>query len=140
MQSSFPGRQGEPAPSGPGSSSHAAVARDHKTGPRRTLVLTGRPGKPHKRPQCTVTPRTHRGRSEWRRGPATAVHWPIGPEATYAARMRFAPAVIQTCAGVTWRRPRTAQQCSRRDAPASADRGALAVRPRPDVAVALVRG
>ena len=47
MRQSFPGRQGEPAPS---RASHAAVARDHETGSRRTLFLAGRPGKPHKRP------------------------------------------------------------------------------------------
>jgi hypothetical protein len=61
------------------------------------------------------------------------------PEATCAARMRFVPAVVQACAGVTWRRPRTAQQCSPGYA-RFADRDALAFRPRPDVAAALMRG
>jgi hypothetical protein len=46
---------------------------------------------------------------------------PSGPEATYAATMRFAPAVVQACAGVTWRQPRAAQQCS----PECAPRGSL---------------
>src|ERR1035438_3107258 len=47
MQQSFPGQQGEPAPSRAG---HAAVARDHESGPGRTLFLAGRPG------NCTSTP------------------------------------------------------------------------------------
>jgi len=61
-------------------------------------------------PLCRTHPLI--GMSEWRTGLTTAGDWPIGPEATYAARMRCAPAVIQACAGVSWRRPRAAQQCS----------------------------
>jgi hypothetical protein len=45
--------------------------------------------------------RPHIGMSEWRSGPATAVHWPSGPEATSAVRTRFAPAVIHRLAPVS---------------------------------------